>query len=54
MAKVFAISSGRDIRLLNELIKFSSVDTPRVLIIPHSQKNEKNGEEKIYETTKKF
>lgn len=52
MSKIFAISSGRDIRLLNELVKFSNVETPKVLIIPHSQINEKGGEQKICETTK--
>ena len=52
MTKVFAISSGRDITLLNELIKFSNIETPKILIIPHSQIKEKNGEARIYETTK--
>lgn len=52
MAKVFVISSGRSIILLNELVKFSNAETPKVLIIPHSQINEPDGERKIYETTK--
>lgn len=47
MAKVFAISSGRSVILLDELVKFSDVETPKVLIIPHSQINEHDGEKKF-------
>ena len=54
MAKVFAISSGRSGTLLDELVKFSDVETPNVLIIPHSQINEHDGEKRIVETTKGF
>lgn len=51
MSKVFAISSGIDIRLLNELISFSDKGIPNILIIPHSQIN---CEDKIYETMKGY
>ncbi len=51
MAKVF-VFGGRNISLFNELVEFSNIIPPKILIIPHSQINVKDGEKKIYETTK--